>query len=301
MNKKQINELNRIRGGLIDRALQKTRRLDDDGRWITTENGHHVHISEEGTPDKGNPHVIAAMKRGKGSTAQRLQKLNQIAKETREARSKYLKSSKQEDYSAIANSEKKMGSALSEIEPGTRIMAGDKIFTKEKDGSWTGRAPYWSAEGTRFGNEGVAKHLAGDDEIKIGKEADYKKAKEAYNAEKNQRNANALANEKKSNEQKYKTNTCKGATVPEERLTKRIQDAVWDYDPDGFEQIANGCEAGNVIDAGNVWAECVGGHLFNVYQDGELVSSKASVGKVFQYIGNGEEEPTLYSPRKWYK
>ena len=34
---------------------------DDEGRWITTENNHKVHLNEEGEPDKGNPHVIEAM------------------------------------------------------------------------------------------------------------------------------------------------------------------------------------------------------------------------------------------------
>lgn len=31
---------------------------DDDGGWVTTENGHHVHFTAEGTPDKGNPAVL---------------------------------------------------------------------------------------------------------------------------------------------------------------------------------------------------------------------------------------------------
>lgn len=34
---------------------------DDEGRWITTENGHKVHLNEEGEPDKGNPHVLEVM------------------------------------------------------------------------------------------------------------------------------------------------------------------------------------------------------------------------------------------------
>ena len=37
------------------------RKDDGDGQWITTENGHHVHINGEGVPDIGNSHVIAAM------------------------------------------------------------------------------------------------------------------------------------------------------------------------------------------------------------------------------------------------
>lgn len=37
---------------------------DEEGRWITTENGHKVHINGEGEPDKGNPHVIDKMEEG---------------------------------------------------------------------------------------------------------------------------------------------------------------------------------------------------------------------------------------------
>lgn len=35
---------------------------DEDGRWVTTEKKHKVHFNESGEPDKGNPHVISAMK-----------------------------------------------------------------------------------------------------------------------------------------------------------------------------------------------------------------------------------------------
>lgn len=33
-------------------------------KWITTENGHKIHISEEGEPDKGNPYVLEAISDG---------------------------------------------------------------------------------------------------------------------------------------------------------------------------------------------------------------------------------------------
>lgn len=36
---------------------RRTRLDDDEGRWITTENGHKIHINEQGQADKGNPHV----------------------------------------------------------------------------------------------------------------------------------------------------------------------------------------------------------------------------------------------------
>ena len=43
------------------RLLSRLDADDDEGRWITTENGHKVHLNEEGEPDKGNPHVTAVM------------------------------------------------------------------------------------------------------------------------------------------------------------------------------------------------------------------------------------------------
>ena len=37
----------------------------EEGRWVTTENDHKIHISSEGVPDKGNPHVIKVMRAGR--------------------------------------------------------------------------------------------------------------------------------------------------------------------------------------------------------------------------------------------
>lgn len=53
--------LSRIAKGCVEH-------YDDDGQWITTENGHHVHLNENGDPDKGNKQVIAAMKRKPSSS-----------------------------------------------------------------------------------------------------------------------------------------------------------------------------------------------------------------------------------------
>lgn len=51
-------ELEQIRKNVEERKRHRRQSHcdDDEGRWITTENGHHVHINAEGTPDKGNPH-----------------------------------------------------------------------------------------------------------------------------------------------------------------------------------------------------------------------------------------------------
>lgn len=35
---------------------------DDEGKWITTENGHKLHLNAKGEIDKGNPHVVNAIK-----------------------------------------------------------------------------------------------------------------------------------------------------------------------------------------------------------------------------------------------
>lgn len=69
------NELN---GNLGERNIQypevdayrerRNKRLDaredEEGRWVTTEEKHKIHLNEEGVPDKGNPHVISAMTSG---------------------------------------------------------------------------------------------------------------------------------------------------------------------------------------------------------------------------------------------
>ena len=53
------------------RRLQRMqKRFDankDKGRWVTTEEGHKVHLNEEGVPDKGNPKVIDRMTNGGAS------------------------------------------------------------------------------------------------------------------------------------------------------------------------------------------------------------------------------------------
>ena len=57
MNERLVRKMNLIRA----KHLQRRVRMDDDGKWVTTEGGNHVHINGEGVPDKGNPHVLEAM------------------------------------------------------------------------------------------------------------------------------------------------------------------------------------------------------------------------------------------------
>ncbi len=38
-----------------ERRKKRLDAKDDDGRWVTTEHDHKIHLNEEGVPDKGNP------------------------------------------------------------------------------------------------------------------------------------------------------------------------------------------------------------------------------------------------------
>ena len=53
-------KLNLIRA----KHLQRRYHMDDDGKWVTTENDNRIHINEEGEIDKGNPDVLNAIKKG---------------------------------------------------------------------------------------------------------------------------------------------------------------------------------------------------------------------------------------------
>lgn len=61
-NYQKVVEFRKRRAARLD-----AKKDDEEGRWVTTENNHKVHINEEGEPDKGNPHVIDAMRGEKAS------------------------------------------------------------------------------------------------------------------------------------------------------------------------------------------------------------------------------------------
>lgn len=46
-------------GKCIERFKERRKKRldakDEEGRWVTTENDHKIHLNEEGVPDKGNP------------------------------------------------------------------------------------------------------------------------------------------------------------------------------------------------------------------------------------------------------
>lgn len=43
------------------RLLKRMDAVENEGRWVTTENDNRIHLNKNGVPDKGNPYVIAAM------------------------------------------------------------------------------------------------------------------------------------------------------------------------------------------------------------------------------------------------
>ena len=116
------NELN---GNLGERNVQypeveafrdrRKKRLDekaseDEGRWVTTEEKHKIHINEEGEPDKGNPHVIKAMTSGaktreeigkarvdkvRGRVKESLRKYDEAEAKVKDSAQKYSEASKE--------------------------------------------------------------------------------------------------------------------------------------------------------------------------------------------------------------
>lgn len=110
---------------------------DDKGRWITTENGHKVHLNEEGVPDKGNPHVIAAMngessggKNGSSSSNAGSNLGRQMTYDLRAWRAGDLP---EDTNKMIRNSFKR---SLDSFAPGTIITCGKEMMQKMSDGKW---------------------------------------------------------------------------------------------------------------------------------------------------------------------
>lgn len=64
------------------RLLSRMDDADDEGQWITTENGHRVHLSENGIPDLGNRHVIEKMMSGGSTRTVKRQKIQTVAMPT---------------------------------------------------------------------------------------------------------------------------------------------------------------------------------------------------------------------------
>ncbi len=67
--KKVDSDIARFRKRRKDR-LDARMDADEDGRWVTTEEKHKIHINENGEIDKGNPYLLKAIKENPKSTAQ---------------------------------------------------------------------------------------------------------------------------------------------------------------------------------------------------------------------------------------
>ena len=166
-------------GVMLD--LEEYIRMDDDadgeeGRWITTENGHHVYLNEEGDPDKGNPHVIEAMTGG--STG----KKTALSSDQREkygadfervfsgiSEEGYFQEhvnykAKDYDPATFRESEARQKAYMAEVQricgempDGALIAQGSTLFEKLDNGKWK----FTSADGEReISNDSAANFLS---------------------------------------------------------------------------------------------------------------------------------------------
>lgn len=145
---------------------RRQKRLDakndeDEGRWITTENNHKVHLNEEGEPDKGNPRVIKAMESGPrvGSTAKR-----EFGKRLMEIIS---------SGDSAEDKTKKASEMLNELPVGTRVNFPDSwtsddgtknYATYEGEGRWRFRYGRGKSDTSIMGSEELGGYMTGDDE-----------------------------------------------------------------------------------------------------------------------------------------
>ncbi|MBO6267724.1 MAG: hypothetical protein J6N19_01100, partial [Clostridium sp.] len=106
---------------------------DDDGRWVTTENDHHVHINEEGVPDKGNPYVLATM-RGEGPNPKSREELvrNRLRKRSRQVKSLFQNLEDAErDEEAAYDERNKADNALRRLNLQRKIVENDKKMLED--------------------------------------------------------------------------------------------------------------------------------------------------------------------------
>ena len=137
-------------GKCID-SFKKRRqdRLDakeDEGQWITTENGHHVHLNEEGEPDKGNKHVVAAMSVGEKKEPVSRRRINQAINDIANS-----DKSEEEKVESIAEEFKKLRKGTKLTMPDSWADDGEKPPTFVWDGDvWRGNDGWSSYDGTEM-------------------------------------------------------------------------------------------------------------------------------------------------------
>ena len=177
----------------VDRFRERRqKRLDakeDEGRWITTENGHKVHLNEEGEPDKGNPHVVNKMSGGSSVDVpkKRLAKGMEVKKtalsggQIKEAQTKLDDIRKRvleeeafqrgvnykvKDYdpTPFIESEKRQNEARKECEElvsslpvGALVVRGTSLFEKTGDNEWA----FTNKHGTKKFDDKLVAHDVG--------------------------------------------------------------------------------------------------------------------------------------------
>lgn len=106
-----MNKVRAFQGRRYKRLIARMDAKAEEGQWVTTKEGHKIHLSEEGVPDKGNPHVLAA------ANAPHISDIQDVVK----------------GWKAGENNSKlggKIRAALGNLADGTVIRAGDREWTK---------------------------------------------------------------------------------------------------------------------------------------------------------------------------
>lgn len=126
---KSMSKVDHYRQRRFRRLMSRLDAAEDKGHWITTENGHKVHLNEEGTPDKGNPHVIEKMA---GGASAQISKLNE--------RAQSLKGMKKAERLSTLTSlidEMPVGSQVRITDGSVTAFKHEAVVTKLADGSFS--------------------------------------------------------------------------------------------------------------------------------------------------------------------
>lgn len=129
-------------------AKNATTDADEKGRWITTENGNHIHLDKGGKPDKGNPHVIKAMKKGGKSAVGK--KSDKASKASKPDKAVNAKTNKAETAKNMSLSPQEYWEKYHEPKP--MGVHGDKIHFHDGNFSFRSREISLPEKGQNFGN-----------------------------------------------------------------------------------------------------------------------------------------------------
>jgi len=114
---------------------------EDEGRWITTENGHRVHLNEEGEPDKGNPNVLKVMNDApkKSATKESINKgFEEIIKASKERPKTSIYETSEEDVARYEEFHGKAMELLKDMPVGSKIKWNWTDDGKSQILTWNG-------------------------------------------------------------------------------------------------------------------------------------------------------------------